>query len=80
MGLESLESRFLVLFVIPNSSQLHVGNILNQKTQCIAMAYFDNQHLAFTMEELAFHTINTLYVCLRPNSTWTDNKNTVEFT
>ena len=36
---------FLALFVMPNPSQLHVGNILNQKTQYIAMAYLDNQHL-----------------------------------
>ena len=41
MGLESLESGFFSTFVITNLSQLHVGN---QKTQYIAMAYFDNQH------------------------------------
>ena len=49
-------------FVIPKLVQLHVGNILNQKAQYIAMAYIDNQHLwgpVFTMEKLAFHTINT---------------------
>ena len=52
MGFESLESGFLALFVIPNSSQLHVGIILNHKTQYIALAYFNNQHLAFTMGSL----------------------------
>ena len=31
------DQNFLALFVIPNPSQLHVGNILNQKTQYIAM-------------------------------------------
>ena len=36
---------FLVLFVIPNPSQLHVGIILNQRSQYIALAHFDNQHL-----------------------------------
>ena len=36
---------FLALFVMPNPSQLHVSIILNQKTQYIALKYFNNQHL-----------------------------------
>ena len=44
-----------LLHLIQKSPQLDVGNMLNQKTQYITMAYFT--HLwgsVFTMEELAF--------------------------
>ena len=39
---ELLESDSNAYFLIV---QLHVGNILNQKAQYIAMAYIDSQHL-----------------------------------
>ena len=42
---DSNDPRIMCISCKTKSVKLHVGNILNQKSQYIAMAYFDNQHL-----------------------------------